>query len=70
MKNTRIQLEVNGQEIPLNPFVKNLFQQIILGMISVLKGVKSARRIELKIEIPGPGTSRPKKGGSRRPADG
>jgi len=69
MKNARIQLEVNGRDIPLNPFVKNLFQQTILGMISVLKGVKSARRIELKIEIPGPRTSRSRKGGSR-PADG
>ena len=49
MKNARVSLEVNGRDIPLNPFVSNIIRQIILGMLSALKGVKSPRQIKLEI---------------------
>ena len=49
MKNARVTLEVNGRDIPLNPFVSNIFRQIILGMLSALKGVKSPRQIKLEV---------------------
>ena len=66
MKNARVTLEVNGRDIPLNPFVSNLLRQIILGMISALKGVKSPRQVELKIESPRHSrTSKTKKGKAR-----
>jgi len=32
-----VKLQVNGEEIPLNPFVRSMVVSIILGMISPLK---------------------------------
>lgn len=63
MKNTRVTLEVNGRDIPLNPFVGNFLRQSILGMLSALKGVKSPRRIKLEIGAAKPPAA--KKRGSR-----
>ncbi|MDD5224594.1 MAG: hypothetical protein PHE84_11435 [bacterium] len=54
MKNARVTLEVNGRDIPLNPFVGDFIRQVTLGMISALKGVKSPRRIKLEIEAEKP----------------
>jgi len=65
MKNARVTLEVNGQEVPLNPFVSDFLRQTILGMISALKGAKSPRQIKLEIEVVKPKASKSKKRGSR-----
>ncbi|MHC1590203.1 MAG: hypothetical protein ACXQTQ_04495 [Candidatus Hecatellaceae archaeon] len=35
----RVQLQVNGETMPLNPFVSQMITSIILGMISPLKGL-------------------------------
>ena len=69
MKNARVTLEVNGRDIPLNPFVSNLFRQIILGMISALKGVKSPRQIKLEIGAAQPPAAK-KRGPANRPKAG
>lgn len=63
MKNTRVKLEVNGQDIPLNPFVGNFIRQVVLGMISALKGVRSPRQVNLRLETDKPPAA--KKGKTR-----
>jgi molybdopterin-guanine dinucleotide biosynthesis protein B len=63
MKNARVSLEVNGRDIPLNPFVSNIIRQIILGVLSTLKGVKSPRQIKLEVGAEKPPAE--KKGSSR-----
>jgi len=35
----KAQLQVNGETMPLNPFVSQMVASIILGMVSPLKGL-------------------------------
>jgi hypothetical protein len=35
----KAQLQVNGETMPLNPFVSQMITSIVLGMISPLKGL-------------------------------
>ena len=65
MKNAHVTLEVNGRDIPLNPFVGNIIRQIILGMISALKGVKSPRQIKLEIGAAKPPVTKKRSSRSR-----
>jgi len=45
-----VTLRINGIEIPMNPFVKNLLRNIVRGFIASLKGVpQPIKRIEIEI---------------------
>lgn len=51
-----IKLEVDGLEIPLNPFVRTFIENTVLGMVTSLSGVGAEpRRISLEIERDAPG---------------
>ncbi len=45
-----ITITVNGKEIPLTDFPKNIIIKTILGMIQALKGVKDVKTVEIKIK--------------------
>ena len=47
--NQEITLKIDGRDVPMNPFVKNIFTRTILGMVSSLSGVEKPSRIELDI---------------------
>ena len=34
-----IELRVDGKEIPMNDFVKNVFEKVVTSLVSTLKGV-------------------------------
>jgi len=43
-------LKVDGQRIPLNPFVQGFLSKTIQGMLGSLRGCEGAKRIEILIE--------------------
>lgn len=44
-------LMVNGREIPLNPFVKNVFANVVNGLVDSLDKVpEDKKKIEITIE--------------------
>ena len=45
-----ISLSVDGKCIPLKPFISDVFDQAVSGMVKPLKGCKKAKRIEIHIE--------------------
>lgn len=45
-----IRLQVDGQRVPLNPFVQDLFHSMVLAMLSPLKGIGSFSRVSLHLE--------------------
>ena len=49
----RIQLKINNEKVPLNNYIKQLFEKINLALISTLKGVdeENLRKIELSISL-------------------
>ncbi len=49
-KKKEISLRVNGEPVPLTPFVKNFLTGAIEGMLSALKGFEKPRRIQIDIE--------------------
>jgi molybdopterin-guanine dinucleotide biosynthesis protein B len=49
-KAKEISLKVNGEPIPLSPFVKDILIKTIKGMVSSLKGCERSERIEMRIE--------------------
>jgi molybdopterin-guanine dinucleotide biosynthesis protein B len=49
-KAKEISLKVNGEPIPLSPFVKDILIKTIKGMLSSLKGCERSERIEMRIE--------------------
>lgn len=51
-KKRRVELLVNGKKVGLNPYVKSVFQAVIRGLLSTLKGVdEPAREVELKMTL-------------------
>jgi len=44
-----VELKVNGEEIELNSFAKNIICQVVIGMAKSLRGVGEVETIELKI---------------------
>jgi len=47
----KVSLQVNGQGIPLNPFVRKIFINVIEGLIQALDKVPISRqKIEILIE--------------------
>jgi|YelNatPaOPRAMG01_1025707.scaffolds.fasta_scaffold97211_2 molybdopterin-guanine dinucleotide biosynthesis protein B len=49
-KTEEIMLKVDGNNIPLKPFIKDFLSRSIRGMISSLKGCEDPKRIEIRIE--------------------
>jgi len=49
-KGKEVSLEVDGNPIPLSPFVKDFMTKTIKGMLSALKDCDPAGRIEIRIE--------------------
>jgi molybdopterin-guanine dinucleotide biosynthesis protein B len=45
-----VSLKVDGEKIPMTPFVKNFVTSTIKGMLSSLKGCASAKQIEIRVE--------------------
>jgi len=55
-----IKLEVDGREVPLNPFVRTFIENTVLGMVTSLNGVNlEPKKISLEIERDGPATRKP-----------
>jgi hypothetical protein len=45
-------LKVNDQEIPLNPFVKHVFANVIEGLVNSLDKIpESINKVEITIEV-------------------
>ena len=45
-----VKLKVDGKEIPLNEFVGRLFQGVVVGGVSSLKGIKDDwEKIEIEV---------------------
>jgi len=42
-----ILLFINGTQIPLNPFVKDIISKSLLGMVSALRGAEEVRRLRI-----------------------
>ncbi len=51
IKKRRISLKVDDSTIPLSQFPQKMIENTVMGLISPLKGVKDARKIEIKIEL-------------------
>jgi molybdopterin-guanine dinucleotide biosynthesis protein B len=47
-----VRLAVNGNPIPLGPFVRRIFSHTILGMVSSLHGTENPRQVRLTIRLP------------------
>lgn len=45
----RVQLKVNGQNVPLSPFVQKSIIGTVRGMVSALKGCESPKSLEIRI---------------------
>jgi hypothetical protein len=46
----KVELTVNGKEIPLNDFVVNFISETIIGMVKPLRGVTDVKTLSVKIE--------------------
>jgi len=44
-----IESKVNGKEIELNSFAKNIISQTLIGMVRSLRGVGDVEKISLKV---------------------
>ena len=46
-----VKLEIDGRDIPLNPFVRTFIENTVLGMVTSLTGIDSEpKKIVLSIE--------------------
>jgi len=51
-RSSEIRLRIDGVEIPMNPFVRNVLRNIVLGFVNSLKNVPERRqRIDIEIEL-------------------
>jgi len=50
MESTDIVLDVDGERVPMNPFVQKIFIQTIDGMLRALDGIKTDPK-EIRISI-------------------
>ena len=48
-KETDIELLINGEVVPMNPFVKSIFESTLNGMVSCLKGVSEVKDLRLTL---------------------
>lgn len=49
MADKTVELKVNGEEIGMQPFVKNILSSTVEGFIKELNGCENAKTIEIKI---------------------
>jgi molybdopterin-guanine dinucleotide biosynthesis protein B len=47
----KVSLEVDGMEVPLGKFTKDIVSGTVAGMVSTLKGVDSPKKIRIEIEV-------------------
>ncbi len=47
-----VSLVMDGQYIPLKPFIEEMFVNAISGMVAALKGGKGARSIQISVRLP------------------
>jgi hypothetical protein len=45
----KLTLTVDGQNVETNPFVRNLFTNVLVAMVASLKGVDDPKKIVLEI---------------------
>ena len=45
----KVELKVNGKEIALNPFTKNIICSCVAGLVTPLRGVEDIKDIDLKL---------------------
>lgn len=45
----KVELKVNGEKVAVNPFVSDLIANVVLTMVSTLKGVSKPEKVDLKI---------------------
>ncbi|OGL38151.1 MAG: molybdopterin-guanine dinucleotide biosynthesis protein B [Candidatus Schekmanbacteria bacterium GWA2_38_11] len=48
-----VSLRVNGIEMPLKPFIREIFKETISGLLKPLKGTKNAKLVSLEIKFKG-----------------
>ncbi|MFQ5868007.1 MAG: molybdopterin-guanine dinucleotide biosynthesis protein B [bacterium] len=48
-----VNLRVNGKEIRIKGFIRNIMSKTVLGMISSLKGIENPKQVEIKIRVEG-----------------
>jgi molybdopterin-guanine dinucleotide biosynthesis protein B len=48
-----IQLLIDGHQIPLNPFVQDLFRSLLLAVVVPLKGIGSFSRLSIRLDASG-----------------
>jgi molybdopterin-guanine dinucleotide biosynthesis protein B len=51
MKPEKISLKVNGKEIPMNEFVRDVLSKTLLGMVSSLRETEDMKEVEIKIRL-------------------
>lgn len=44
-----VTLEVNGEEVPLNDFIRQLVANVVLGMVAPLKGVDDPKTVTVRV---------------------
>jgi len=49
VKPPRVELKVNGKDIPLSPFVQASMTGTVRGMVSALKGCESPKSVEIRV---------------------
>ncbi|MEW5766583.1 MAG: hypothetical protein AB1797_03010 [bacterium] len=49
-KEREVTLLVNGKPIPLNPFVSRIIINIVMGIVSSLRGTEEAKEVKLIIK--------------------
>ena len=53
----KVELKVNGVEIELNPFVRQIIYHTVTGMVKPLRGVETVKDISLQISSTANGNS-------------
>ncbi len=48
---TEIKITVNGEEIYLTEFPKEIIISVLLGMLNTLKGVKDIKEAKIELEV-------------------
>ena len=46
----RVELYVDGKVVPMNRFVRSILKDVVIAVVSNLKGVEGWRRIKIEIE--------------------
>jgi len=47
----KVDLTIDNKKVGLNSFVKNVFYNVIMGIVKSLKNVEDPKKIELKIQF-------------------